>query len=90
MQNPLKMIGDLKKMQSQAAQIQKELEAQTFIAERGRIKVEITGNQKVLNVYVDGQPVPELTEVINDAIKQSQSAAADKLAQISKGLGLGE
>lgn len=90
MQNPLKMLGDLNKMRSQAAQIQKQLEAEIFVAEKGRIKVEITGNQRVINVFIDGQAVPELTEVVNDAIKQSQQAAASKLAEISKGLDLGQ
>ena len=90
MQNPLKMLGDLNKMRSQAAQIQGELEKQEFTVERGRIKVIITGNQRVIAVQIDGQDVAELREVINDAIKQSQQAAASKLSQISQQLGLGE
>lgn len=88
MQNPLKMLGDLNKMRQQAAQIQKELESQTFTAQSGRITVEITGNQHVIRVLIDGQEVPELAQVINDAIKQSQQAAAAKLSDISKSMGL--
>jgi hypothetical protein len=41
-------------------------------------------------VQIDGQDVPEMVEVINDAIKQSQQAAASKLAEVSQGLGLGQ
>lgn len=88
MQNPLKMLGDLNKMRQQAAQIQKDLESQEFEAESGRIKVRITGNQRVITVTIDDQEVPELAAVINDAIKKSQQAAAAKLAEISKGMGL--
>lgn len=88
MQNPLKMLGDLNKMRQQAAQIQKDLESQEFAAESGRIKVRITGNQRVITVTIDDQEVPELAAVINDAIKKSQQAAAAKLAEISKGMGL--
>lgn len=84
------MLGDLNKMRSQAAQIQKDLENQEFTVEEGRIKVVITGNQRVKGVYIDGQEVPEMTKIINDAIKQSQQAAAAKLADISKQMGLGE
>lgn len=90
MQNPFKMLGDLNKMRAQAAQIQRDLEQLEFTAERGRIKVIITGNQRVVSVQIDGQDVPEMVEVINDAIKQSQQAAASKLAEVSQGLGLGQ
>lgn len=89
MQNPLKALGDLNKMRSQAAQIQKELEKLEFTTEKGRIKIVITGNQKVLSVQIDGQEVPELKDAFNDAIKQSQQAAASKLAGMSKELGIG-
>lgn len=89
MQNPLKMLGDLNKMRSQAAQIQKDLEKEEYTVEKGRIKIVITGNQKVLFVYIDGQEVPEMKEVINSAIQQSQQAAAARLADISKQMGLG-
>ena len=88
MQNPLKMLGDLNKMRSQAAQIQKQLEAERFTAEGGRIKVTITGNQKVLTVEIDGQNVPELVDVLNQAIQKSQTAAASKLAEISQQMGI--
>ncbi len=90
MQNPLKMLGDLNKMRSQAAQIQADLEAQEFTVEKGRIKVVITGNQKIKTVKIDDQDVQELTDILNDAIRQSQQAAASKLAQISQSLGLGQ
>lgn len=90
MQNPFKMLGDLKKMQEQAAQIQKELEGQIFTSEQGRITVVITGNQRIVEVRIDGQNVPELVEVLNNAIKQSQQAAAAKLSQISQSMGIGQ
>ena len=90
MQNPLKMLGDLNKMRAQAAQIQKQLEKEEFTTKQGRIKVVITGNQKVLSVQIDGTEVPEMVEIVNDAIRQSQQAAAAKLANISKEMGLGE
>ncbi len=84
------MLGDLKKMQEQAAQIQKELESQIFTSEQGRISVVITGNQHIVEVRIDGQNVQELVDVLNSAIKQSQQAAAGKLAQISQSMGLGQ
>ncbi len=90
MQNPLKMLGDLNKMRSQAAQIQRDLEGQEFVVERGRIKVVITGNQKIKSVQIDGQEVQEMIDILNEAIRKSQEAAAGKLAQISQQMGLGQ
>ena len=77
-------------MRSQAAQIQKQLERELFTVDHGRISIEITGNQKVTNVTVDGQQVPELKEAMNQAIQKSQQAAAAKLSSMSKELGIGE
>lgn len=90
MQNPLKMLGDLNKMRQQAAQIQKELAGLFFTASQGRIQVKINGNQQVHEVLIDGQNVQDMVDVINDAIKQSQQAAAGKLAAISQQLGIGQ
>lgn len=90
MQNPFKMLGDLKKMQEQAKEIQADLEKEIFTTQSGRITVKITGNQRIIEVLIDGTNVPELVDVLNDAIKQSQQAAASKLAQISQSMGLGQ
>lgn len=90
MLNPFKALGDLNKMRSQAAQIQKDLEGQQFTTAQGRIEVVITGNQRIVSVKIDGQNVPELVEVLNTAIRQSQQAAAAKLAEISQQMGLGQ
>jgi len=89
MQNPLKMLGDLNKMRTQAAQIQKELEKLQFTTSQGRITIVITGTQQIVSIQIDGQEVPELTVAVNDAIRQSQQAAAAKMQDVSKQLGIG-
>ena len=88
MQNPFKMLGDLNAMRQQAAQIQKSLESQEFEVQQGNVRVVITGNQNVKLVEVNGLPDESIRRAINDAIKQSQHAAAGKLAEISKNLNL--
>ena len=88
MQNPFKMLGDLNAMRKQAAQIQQALEAQEFESRDGNVRVVITGNQNVKLVEVDGVPHEHVKRAINSAIKQSQQAAAGKLAEISKNLNL--
>ncbi len=90
--NPLKALANLNpaKMQEQAAKIQEELGQLKFTSTQGRISVVITGNQVVESVMIDGQNIPELVETLNDAIRQSQQAAANKLASMSQSLGIGQ
>lgn len=76
-------------LKSQAEKVQKELEKEEYTVEKGRIKIVISGNQKVRSVMIDGTEVPELVGIINDAIVMAQQAAAGKMAEISKQMGLG-
>ena len=85
MLNPLKLM----QLKQQADKIQKQLEGEEFTVEKGRIKIVISGNQKIRKVFIDGVEVPELVAIINDAIVMSQQAAAGKLSDISKQIGLG-
>ncbi len=83
--NPLKLM----QLQKEAEKIQKDLEKQEFTSSQGRITVKVSGSQKVITIQIDGQDVPELASAVNDAISQSQQAAAEKLQGISKQMGLG-
>jgi len=76
-------------MRKQAAQIQQALELQEFEISHEHVRIVITGNQNVKLVEVNGIPDETIRRAINDAIKQSQQAAAGKLAELSKNLNLG-
>ena len=86
MQNPFKMLGDINQMRKQAAQIQAALEKEEYEVIQGNVRLVITGNQHVKLVEIDGVPNEAVRVAINDGIKQSQQAAAGKLAEISKNL----
>ena len=86
MVNPFKMLGDINAMRKQAAQIQTALEGEEFEVIQGNVRLIITGNQNVKLVEIDGVANEQLKQAFNDAIKQSQQAAAGKLAEISKNL----
>lgn len=85
--NPLKGLGDLKAMRDQAMQIQQSLAQEVITIERDGVKIEITGDQKIQSVMVDGAQDRRLLEAINEAIKKSQELAAKKLQEMSGGLG---
>ena len=88
MQNPLKMLGDLNNMRKHASQIQQALEAEEFEVVQGNVRIVITGNQHVKTIEIDGEYKEDLKQAVNEAIKKSQQAAAGKLSEISKQLGM--
>lgn len=85
--NPLKQLGDLNQMRQQAIKIQQELAAESISFDQGNVHIEITGDQKVKILTVNGQTDQNLINAINEAIKKSQELAAGKLQQMSGGLG---
>ena len=81
--NPLKGLGDLKKLRDQAQQIQKQLALEEVIVEEGDVRVVITGDQKIKEFSVQGITSEQAIAVINKAIKKSQELAAKKLQMMS-------
>lgn len=84
--NPLKQLGDLNQMRQQAIKIQQELAAESISFDQGNVHIEITGDQKVKILTINGQTDQNLIDAINEAIKKSQELAAGKLQQMSGGL----
>ncbi len=88
MQNPFKALGDLNAMRKQAMQIQAMLEKEEFEIVSGDIRIVITGNQNVKLVEINGERDTRMERAFNDAIKKSQQAAAGKLQEMTKGMGM--
>lgn len=83
--NPLKGLGDLKKLREQAQAIQKQLAQEEVVVEEGDIKVVITGDQKIKEFEVQGISSDQAVSVLNKAIKKSQEMAAKKLQMMNMG-----
>lgn len=84
--NPLKNLGDLKKMRDQAMAIQKQLAQERIELNEDGILVVISGDQKILEFEIQGISNEKVKEILNKAIKQSQELAAKKLQSMSGGL----
>lgn len=84
--NPLKGLGDLKAMRDQAMQIQQQLSKERITVEKNGVELEISGDQKLQSVKIDGQIDDRILEAVNEAIKKSQELAARKLAGMAGGL----
>jgi len=82
--NPFKAMGDLNQMRKSAVEIQKALSVMSFTAKEGDVEITMNGNQEVQSVKIAGEPNENLRRAIINVIKQSQQAAAGKLAEISK------
>lgn len=85
--NPLKQMGELKKLRDQAMQIQKALQAEQITVEKNGVVIVMTGDQKVVSISTNGRSDNDVKEAINEAIKKSQEVAAKKLQQMGGGLG---
>ena len=85
--NPLKQVGDLKKMRDQAITIQKDLEKEEIIIDKRGVRVVITGAQRISAIEVNSQPDDHVRDAVNEAIKKSQEVAAKKLSSMTGGLG---
>lgn len=81
-----KQIGELKKMRDEALKIQRELAAEKVEVAEGDIKIVISGDQKIQSLEIGGELQPQLSEVLNKAIKRSQEVAARKVQSMSGGL----
>lgn len=84
--NPLKQAGELKKLRDEAKKIEHELEQIEVHEEKNDIEVTVSGNMKVLSVKIDGEDRDDVTEVLNNAMKEAQKKAAMKMAQMGGGL----
>jgi DNA-binding protein YbaB len=84
--NPLKGLGDLKKLRDQAQQIQQQLSQEEVVVEEGDVRVVISGDQKIKEFSVQGITSDQAISVINKAIKKSQELAAKKLQMMNMGV----
>ncbi len=82
----LKNLGDINKLRQQAMQMQKNLAGQTIVVEENGVKIVISGDQRIMELSVQGISNEVLTEVINKAIRKSQELAAKELMNVSGGM----
>jgi DNA-binding YbaB/EbfC family protein len=89
---------DQAKMLMRVKKIQKELQKQIIIIEKGdgAVKVEITGEQKLKKVHIDassvdlddiGQLERWVEDAVKEAIAESQRIAAEKMQPMMGALG---
>ncbi len=78
--NPLKGLGDLGKLQK----VQKALQNEEMTIERDGIKIVMRGDQRIVSIEIDGVLEIRIADAVNEAVKQAQEHAAQKLLEVSK------
>lgn len=89
---------DQAKMLMRVKKLQKELQKQVIVVEKGdgAVRVEITGEQKIKKIHIDpeyvdlsdiGQLERWVEDAVKDAIAQSQKVAAEKMQPMMGALG---
>ncbi|MCJ7805684.1 YbaB/EbfC family nucleoid-associated protein [Patescibacteria group bacterium] len=81
-----KQLNELRKMRSQAMELQKELEKISETVEKGEWTVSVSGDQKIRYIKKGEEDMTQLTDVINDAMKKVQKEAAKKMMEMGGGL----
>jgi len=79
-------LGQLNKMRQEAKVMQEELSKIKESLEKKGYKVVVTGDQKVDYIEINGEPQPDLVNVINDAMKSVQKKSAKKMLEMGGGL----
>lgn len=82
--NPLKGLGNLQELQQQAKQMQGALQKEEVTVEKNGVIIVMRGDQKIINVEIDGVMENRVAEAINDAVKKTQELAARKLMEINQ------
>ncbi len=98
--NQAKLMKQMQKMQAEMGRIQDELAGQEIEATAGggMVKAVVNGKQEVIRIEIDPQAVdPEDVDMlqdmvlaaVNEAMRQSQELASQKMGALTGGMGLG-
>lgn len=94
------MFGKMKELyefQKKAREIQKQLRGEIIEKEVGAVKVTINGEQKIQAIEIDPELMDtenirnlenDVKSAVEQAIGESQKIAADKMKEITGGLGI--
>jgi len=73
-------------MRQKAMELQKELEKIIKSDEKHGWQVSVTGDQKIRYIKKDGEDMKDLTDLINNLMKDIQKESAKKMMEMGGGL----
>ncbi|HLH68316.1 MAG TPA: YbaB/EbfC family nucleoid-associated protein [Candidatus Dormibacteraeota bacterium] len=97
MQNQMRMLQQVQKMQSRLAKVQTELETERIesSAGGGAVRVVVNGQQRLLSVTVEPEVTSDIemlqdlvVAAVNEALDRSRELAASRMQAVAADLGL--
>jgi len=82
----IKQLNELRKMRSEAMELQKELDVIVETYEKGDVKVKVTGSQKIDYIEIEGKERADVKDAVNEAMKRVQKEAAKTMLEKGGGL----
>ena len=73
-------------MRQQAKKLQDELSQIKHVEDKGKVRVKVTGDQKIDFIEIDGEERSDVKDVVNKAFKEIQKEAAKKMMEMGGGL----
>jgi len=96
-QNQMKMMQQVQKMQARMAQVQTELEATTVdvASGGGAVKAVVSGQQHLVSIQIDPEVVDDtdmlqdlILVAVNEGLDRSRELAASRMQAVTAELGL--
>jgi len=96
-QNQMKMMQQVQKMQARMAQVQTELEATTVdvASGGGAVKAVVSGQQHLVSIQIDPEVVDDtdmlqdlILAAVNEGLDRSRELAASRMQAVTAELGL--
>lgn len=78
----LQQLKELKKMRDDAMNMQKALDAEVVEVEKKGVHIKLTLAQRFISIETEGKSESDIIEALNEAIKESQKAAAKKMTSM--------
>lgn len=82
----IKQLNELRKMRTQALEMQKEMKKIVAGASAGDNKASVNAAQEVTYLVIDGQERGDIVKLINEAFKKVQKDSAKKMMEMGGGL----
>lgn len=75
----LQQLRDLKKMRDEAMAMQKALDSEVVEVEKRGVRIKLTLAQRFISIETNHKNEDDIIEALNEAVKESQKAAAKKM-----------
>ena len=78
----LQQLKELKKMRDEAMNMQRALDGEVVEVEKKGVHIKLTLAQRFISIETNDRSEDDIVEAVNEAVKESQKAAAKKMTSM--------